>query len=65
MGETRRVRFGGTWKVMESRDSGESFPEGNDAVAAALNLEVIFFTHCGKEAASRRVSFQKFTLFPI
>lgn len=36
------MRFGGVWKVMGSRDSGESFPEGNDAVAATSNLEVIF-----------------------
>lgn len=52
MEETRRVKCGGIWKVMESRDSRESFPEGNGAIVAALNLEVIFFSPCSRKPAS-------------
>lgn len=63
-GETTRVRFGGIWKVTESRDSGESFPEGN-SMAAALNLEVVSITTYDSEPESRRSSFQKFTVFLI
>lgn len=52
MEETRSGKCGGIWKVMESRDSRESFPEGNGAIVAALNLEVIFFSPCSGEPAS-------------
>lgn len=46
------MKRGDIWKVMESRDSRESFPEGNGATVAALNLEVIFFSPCSREPAS-------------
>ena len=56
------VVTGRSWKA----DSRESFPERNDAMAAALNLEVIFFfIPCGGEPVSRRFSFQKFTVLSI
>ena len=55
--QTRRVRFSGIWKVRSWKAaSRESFPEGNDAMAAALNLEVIYFTLCGGELEPRRFS---------
>ena len=62
------MRFGGSWEVVESRDSRESFPKENGAMAAALNLEVFFFFFsipCGEEPASRRFSFQKFIVLSI
>lgn len=36
------MKFGGSWKVMESRDCRESFPKGNGALGAASNLVVVF-----------------------
>lgn len=65
MGETRGVRFGGIWNIMGNRDNRESFPKGNDSMAAALNLEVVFFIPCGGEPASRNFPCRSLLSFPF